>query len=130
MMKIVCNTDELDKELGDCIAELNIIADQMQSAISENSRVALNQNEYEERYSELTERYNTIKARYDELTELIDGKKAQRELFKGFIQNLEKQGTLIEEFDEGLWSNLVQEVIVKARDDIRFIFKNGFEARV
>lgn len=130
MMKIVCNTDELDKELGDCIAELNIIADQMQSAISENSRVALNQKEYEERYSELTERYNTIKARYDELTELIDGKKAQRELFKGFIQNLEKQGTLIEEFDEGLWSNLVQEVIVKARDDIRFIFKNGFEARV
>lgn len=55
IMKMVSNTDELDKELGDCIAELNIIADQMQSAISENSRVARNQNEY----SELTERYNT-----------------------------------------------------------------------
>ena len=65
----------------------------MQSAISENSRVALNQSEYEERYSELTRK--------------IDGKKAQRELFKGFIQALEKQGTLIEEFDEGLWSSLV-----------------------
>ncbi len=70
--------------------------------------MALNQNEYEERYSELTKRYNTIKARYDELIEQIDGKKAQRELFKGFIQALEKQDTLIEEFDEGLWSSLVQ----------------------
>ena len=78
MMKMVCNTNELDKELGDCVAELNIIADQMQSAISENSRVALNQSEYEERYSELTERYNTIKARYEELTRKIDGKKAER----------------------------------------------------
>ena len=27
-------------------------------------------------------------------------------------------------------SSLVQEVIVKAKDDIRFIFKNGFEVRV
>lgn len=27
-------------------------------------------------------------------------------------------------------SSLVQEVVVKAKDDIRFIFKNGFEVRV
>lgn len=95
----------------------------MQTAIAENSRVALNQSEYEERYSELTERYNTIKARYEELTRKIDGKKAQRELFKGFIQALEKQGTLIEEFDEGLWNSLVQEVVINAKDDWTIINK-------
>ena len=32
--------------------------------------------------------------------------------------------------DAGIWSSLVQEVIVKSKDDIRFIFKNGFEVRV
>lgn len=101
----------------------------MQTAIAENSRTALDQSEYEERYSKLTERYNTIKARYEELTRKIDGKKAQRELFKGFIQALEKQGTLIEEFDEGLWSSLVQEAVINAKDDIRFIFKNGNEIK-
>ena len=36
----------------------------------------------------------------------------------------------IEEYDVGIWSSLVQEVIVKSKDDIRFIFKNGFEVRV
>ena len=41
MMDMVCNTDELDKELGDKVAELNIIAEQMQTAIAENSRTAL-----------------------------------------------------------------------------------------
>lgn len=40
-----------------------------------------------------------------------------------------KQGTLIEKFDEGLWSSLVQEVVVKAKSDIRFIFKNGFKIK-
>ena len=53
-----------------------------------------------------------------------------KELFKGFIRTLEKQDGLIEEFDAGVWSSLVQEVIVKAKGDIKFVFKNGFEVRV
>ena len=101
----------------------------MQTAIAENSRTALDQNEYERRYADLAERYNTIKSEYDKISEQIESKKAQRELFKGFIQALEKQGTLIEKFDEGRWSSLMQEVVVKAKSDIRFIFKNGFEIK-
>ena len=101
----------------------------MQTAIAENSRMALDQNEYERRYADITERYNTIKSEYDKISEQIEGKNAQRELFKGFIGALEKQGTLVEEFDEGLWSSLVQEVVVKSNDDILFIFKNGFNIK-
>ena len=56
--------------------------------------------------------------------------RTRKELFKGFILTLEKQNGLIKEFYAGVWSSLVQEVIVKAKDDIRFIFKNGFEVRV
>ena len=100
----------------------------MQTAIAENSRTALEQNGYR-RYVDIIEMYNTIKADYDKISEQIESKKAQRELFKGFIRALEKQGALLEEFDEGLWSSLVQEVVVNAKDDIRFIFKNGFEIK-
>ncbi len=77
--------------------------------------MALDQNEYEKRYADLTKRYNAIKSEYDKISEQIESKKVQRELFKGFIRALEKQGTLVEEFDEGLWSSLVQEV-VNAKD--------------
>ena len=59
----------------------------------------------------------------------LKAKKAQRELFKEFIRALEKQGALLEEFNEGLWSSLVQEVEVKSKDDILFIFKNGFKIK-
>ena len=64
----------------------------MQTAIAENSRMALDQNEYERRYADITKRYNTIKSEYDKISEKIEGKNAQRELFKGFIGALEKQG--------------------------------------
>lgn len=73
--------------------------------------MALDQNECERRYADITERYNTIKSEYDKISEQIEGKNAQRELFKGFIGALEKQGTLVEEFDDVLWSGLVQEVV-------------------
>lgn len=129
MMNMVCNTDDLDKELGDKVVELNIIAGQMQTAIAENSQTALDQNGYNRRYVDLTEMYNTIKADYDNISEQIESKKAQRELFKGFILALEKQGDLVEKFDEGLWNSLVQEVVVKSKDDILFIFKNGFKIK-
>ena len=129
MMEMVCETDSLDRDLQDSIAELNIISEQMQIAIAENSRVALDQYEYEKRYAELTARYEKAKAGYDDIAEQIESKKAKRELFKGFIRTLEKQDGLIKEFDAGIWSSLVQEVIVKAKDDIVFKFKNGFEVR-
>ena len=59
----------------------------------------------------------------------LKAKKDQRELFKGFIRALEKRGALVEEFDERLWSSLVQEVVIKSKDDILFIFKNGFKIK-
>ena len=100
----------------------------MQTAIAENSRTALDQNGYR-RYVDITEMYNTIKADYDKISEQIESKKDQGELFKGFIRALEKQGALVEKFDDGLWSSLVQEVVVKSKDDILFIFKNGFKIK-
>ena len=78
----------------------------------------------------LTARYERATAKYDDIAEQIESKKAKRELFKGFIRTLEKQDGITYEVDAGIWSSLVQEVIVKAKDDIVFKFKNGFEVRV
>lgn len=129
MMELVCNTDALDKEVADCIVELNIISEQMQSAILENSRVALNQEEYEKRYAALTERYNATKEKYDKATEQIEAKKAQRELIKGFNRTLENTGNVAEEFDAGMWCGLVDHVMVTDKDNIVFTFKNGLEVK-
>ena len=68
---MVCETDLLDRDLQDSIAELNIISEQMQIAIAENSRVALDQDEYEKRYAELTARYEKAKAKYDDIACLL-----------------------------------------------------------
>ena len=124
---MVCDTEELEKAQAELIDELNIITEQIEKAIAENSRVALDQTEYEERYSKLAKRYETTKAKYDETAGQIERKKAQRELFKGFIRTLENTGDVIEEFEAGLWSSLVQEVVVQPCGELKFVFKNGAE---
>ena len=107
LMEMVCETDPLDRDLQDSITELNIISEQMQIAIAENSWVALGQDEYEKRYAELTARYEKAKAKYDDIAGQIEQKKAKRELFKGFIRTLEKQDGITYEFDAGIWSSFV-----------------------
>ena len=72
MMEMVCETDSLDRDLQDSITELNIISEQMQIAIAENSRVALDQDEYEKRNAELTARYEKAKAELRE-EQLVGG---------------------------------------------------------
>lgn len=130
MIELVCSTANIEKEVEECIVELNIISEQMQSAIRENSRLALNQEEYEKRYAALTERYNATKEKYDKATEQMEAKKAQRELIKGFIRTLENTGTVTEEFDAGLWCSLVDHVTITDKDNIVFTFKNGLETKI
>ena len=42
--------------------------------------MALEQNEYERRYADLTERYNTIKADYDKISEQIEKQERTEEV--------------------------------------------------
>lgn len=93
----------------------------------EDSRVALDQNEYIKRYEALAKKYDTVKGEYDKAAGEIEHKKAQRELFKGFIRTLENTGSVIKEFEAGLWSSLVKEVVVETDGRLRFVFKNGAE---
>ena len=49
---------------------------------------------------------------------------------KGFIRSLENTGNVVQEFDEGLWSGLVQEVEVQKDGGLLYLFKNGAEITV
>ncbi len=49
---------------------------------------------------------------------------------KGFIRSLENTGNVVREFDEGLWSGLVQEVEARKDGRLLYRFKNGAEIAV
>ncbi len=67
---------------------------------------------------------------YEAVAEAIEHKNAQKDYMKGFIRSLENTGSVVQEFDEGLWSGLVQEVEVQKDGRLRYRFKNGAEITV
>ena len=98
----------------------------VERCVAENARTALDQDEYSERYNGLVSRYEAVKARFDEATQAIADKADRKKLLEQFLQTVETQEP-VTEFDERLWSSLVDFVTVYSEKDIRVTFKDGTE---
>ncbi|GHU74336.1 serine recombinase [Clostridia bacterium] len=123
------NTAALETEMKGLQGELAVVAELIQKCIEENARVALDQDEYQQRYEGLVARYDTAKVRLDEVSEQVSNKKARGKAITAFTAELAKQNGLITEFDERLWCSLVDFATVHGEDDIRFTFRNSVEIK-
>ncbi len=121
------DTTQLESAASELEIEMAVISEQIQKCIDENSRVALDQNEYNRRYDELAARFDTAKERYDEISATITDKQNRRAIIEQFLQTLSEQEQMIESFDMNLWCGLVDYVTVYTKDDIRVTFRNGTE---
>ena len=77
-------------------------------------------------YNGLVSRYEAVKAQFDEVTQAIADKNDRKKLLEQFLRMVETQEP-VTEFDERLWSSLVDFVTVYREKDIRVTFKDGTE---
>lgn len=122
------NTENLEEERDKLSTDLNLLAEKVQQLIAENARVAQNQDDYDQNYSELVSRYEAAKKQYDNTCEAIQYRKARSRQMDSFIEELREQ-ELIKAFDARLWGSLVDFITVYSKDDIRVTFKDGTEIR-
>jgi len=124
---VLTDTSGLDRESAKLLSECEVVAELLHKCVKENARSALDQQEYQQRYTSLAERYEAAK---DGLRK-IDDKRLERnakcENIGVFIRMLEKSDTILTEFDEGLWITTVDAVVVHSEHEITFIFKDGLE---
>ena len=122
------DTEALEEEWDKISTDLNLLADKVQQLIAENARVAQNQDDYDQKYSELVSRYEAAKKQYDKTCDDIQYRKARSRQMDSFIKELQEQ-ELIKEFDARLWGSLVDFITVYSKDDIRVTFKDGTEIK-
>jgi hypothetical protein len=123
----IFDTAPLEAERNTLYGEMTVTSELMQKAITENARTALDQDEYQQRYAALVERYDTAKARFEEVTVQIADKESRHRAMEAFISELAKQDGLLTEFNERLWHGLVDYATVAADGEVRFRFKDGSE---
>lgn len=120
------STAALEAERTELETDINVTAELMQSAITENARVALDQDEYTERYNGLVERFDKAKERYAVVCELITERTAKREQIELYLSELSRLDLIIA-FHDDVWLSMIDYITVNDAEDITFRFKDGTE---
>ena len=129
MQDALTDCTEIDRETQDLLQELEIVMELIQRCVDENSRVAQDQDEYLARYNGLVERHENAQARIKELEKERTERMAKADAIGGFMFRLREMDQPLEHFDQRLWLEVIDCVMVQ-RDEIIFRFQNGSEIRV
>ncbi len=129
VIETLCNNTELKNEQTELNKQLTSIVDETERYVNKNSHVVMDQNKYNEKYDKLIHKYEKTKEKYDKVSEKILTNTTREKKLKQFIKTIKEQ-EFITEFDEPLWSTLLDFITVYTKDDIRVTFKDGTEIRV
>lgn len=130
IIEVLGDTSKLEKEKLQLENEAEVLVELLKKHVERNSHAALNQEEYEDKYNELANKYQGVKNRIEEVEKKIFNQKIKFENIKEFIERLEKCNDLITEFDEGIWSSVIELVNIKTEQDIIFVFKNKVDKSI
>lgn len=109
---------------------MDIVTALMKQAIQQNASMALNQEEYAQRYRALAERYQKAELRFKAIEDECTKRNSKRRSLSAFAAYLMESDEKITEFTPTLWNAMVEKVLVAANGTLRFIFRNGTEISV
>ena len=118
---------EIDTEISDLRAELEVVAELTRKCIAENSSNALNQEEYLARYTALEQRYEGAKSRLETMLTRKAEREAKADQIGAFMFELAERDEPITEFDDRLWLAVIDTVTAHADGRLVFKFQNGTE---
>lgn len=117
------NTKNIDDEISKLQKENESVINLMKNLIYENSRKAIDQAVYNEKYDSYTGKYEKIKSELSKLEDKKQDLKVCTDRIKIFIENLKSSNKLIDEFDERLWYTMVDKALAYTNGNLYFQFK-------
>ncbi|MGF7143228.1 DNA invertase Pin-like site-specific DNA recombinase [Anaerotaenia torta] len=130
IIRVLTDNTALDAESVELQGECDVVMELTRKCVQENAQTALNQEEYQRRYTALTERYAAARVRMTEINALRLERTAKRTNIMRFLKMLVKQGDLVTEFDEELWYITVESVTVYADQRLLLTFRDGSEISI
>ena len=126
----VCQMEELTEERDNVERELRVLAERLETLILENARVAQDQNAYLKQENEIRALYVEKQRHLARLDEQIAEREGKRKSLETIIQVICGINEEQAEFDEDLWSGLLDYIVVKKDGQIVVVFKGGIESGV
>ena len=121
------DTGDLEAKRDELAEEMNIVAELMQKAITRNASIAQDQEEYNRNFNKLTKRLKKAEDELQRVDEEIKQKGIDYRRIMNFLETIEALPERFTEFDEALWSSLIDYATVYGKGDIRFTTTSGIE---
>ncbi len=113
-------SSKLEREIEDVVSEMN-------SLIKVNANTAQNQEEYLRRENQIRLKYQEARDRLADINNKIELKQNKKTILLNFMKTLDGINGNFTEFDEDLWSGLLDYIIIKDKEYYTVVFKNGKE---
>lgn len=130
VMEALTDTTDLDAETARLQNELEVTMGLIRKAIDENAHQAMDQADYNRKYTDLCERYERTQARLAELQAQRLERTAKRVKIKMFLEQLAARDTLVQTWDEELWYTTVDSVTVRENKEMVFTFRDGRQVAI
>ena len=129
ILLVLTDTSNLEEERTRLQNECDIIFELVQKLVTENTQMALNQEEYQRKYDSFNQRLTSTQDRIKEINTAYQEQIAKKVSIHRFLDNLKNQKTLLTEFNEEIWCSMVYKVTILGKNLI-FTFHDGTEIAV
>ena len=102
----------------------------MQSLVKENASTVQPQETYLKRYEDLTKRYEKARSELARLQGECTRRSQQDKAMALYIRTLKKQPNVLTEWNDTIWTVMVEKAIVHRDKSITFVFYNGSKVKV
>ena len=128
--KALTDFTALDAEIDRQYEETQLVADMVKTVVSENASSAQSQEAYLRKYEALNQRYEKAATALARLKTTRTLKEQQDKQMGLFIRTLQKQPEMLDEWNDTIWTVMVEKAIIHRDGQITFIFYNGTEIKV
>lgn len=123
----ICSTTDLEMESRKLERKIEDIVSEMNSLIKSNANTAQNQEEYLKRENQIRLKYQEERDRLTDINNKIELKQNKKTILLNFMKSLDGIDGEFTEFDEDLWSGLLDCILIKDKGEYTVVFKNGTE---
>ena len=130
MRKELTDFKSLDADIERKLEETQVVAELVKAAVKENATKAQSQESYYIKYEALTKRYEAAAAELERLQKLRTLRSQKDKSMALYIRTLKKQPEVLQEWNDTIWTVMVEKAIVHRNGEITFVFYNGTEISV
>jgi hypothetical protein len=123
VIKVLTDTEQLDNEIESLNNELNVLVEFMNRLIKENSKTFMNNDEYDNKYTELTTRYEQTKKNLENLIDTRKYKNDQAIKINLLKSSISKSESKLSDWNEQIWMLLVKNAVFHSDNSIKFNLK-------